>query len=132
MSVLRAGLHRLVWNCRSSDVDLTTRSPIIRYSFAVLVTVMMLALTLVTLSIINPPSFALLLVGVALTAWIAGSGPAFLSALLSILMYDYYLLPPVYQLYFSPDNAVRLVEFGGVAILISLITHVQQRDKQEA
>ncbi|HEV8676027.1 MAG TPA: ATP-binding protein [Methylomirabilota bacterium] len=102
------------------------------YGFAVAATAAALLVTRLLWPKVEPASFELFLVAVVLTAWGAGLGPALVATFLSALVIDYYFVPPIYELNFHPGNAVRLVVFAGVSLLIVGLTQAERRARARA
>jgi two-component system sensor histidine kinase KdpD len=62
------------------------------------------------------------LAGVLVTAFLYGSGPAYLAAGLAFLVYNFYLVEPRFSLSFEAEDAINLAVFLAVAMLTGLLT----------
>ncbi|MCR5879143.1 ATP-binding protein [Phenylobacterium sp. J367] len=62
------------------------------------------------------------LAGVLVTAFLYGSGPAWLAAGLAFLVYNFYLVEPRFSLSFEAEDAINLTVFLAVAMLTGLLT----------
>jgi two-component system sensor histidine kinase KdpD len=62
------------------------------------------------------------LAGVLVTAFLYGSGPAYLAAGLAFLIYNFYLVEPRFSLSFEAEDAINLTVFLAVAMLTGLLT----------
>jgi PAS domain S-box-containing protein len=97
---------------------LQLRSPLSRYSFAVLAVGAAVALTVASghLGLAEPP-VAAFLAAILLTGWYAGAGPVVLATLLSVLVFDFFFVPPLYRIDLTRERNPRLVWFLMFAIL---------------
>jgi PAS domain S-box-containing protein len=113
-----------------------SRSPLLSYGLAVLVTVLALGLTLALQPLIAQSVFAFFLAGVLICAWWGGRGPGISATVLAFLALDYFLIPPLFALW--PKNASALVRLGlflWVAALIITATealHAARRRAEES
>jgi PAS domain S-box-containing protein len=71
------------------------------------------------------------LIGVAVTAWYAGAGPAAVAVLLSITFFDYYFLEPRYSLTLSPLDIPYLIVVIAFASLVAWFGAVRRRVEAE-
>jgi signal transduction histidine kinase len=108
------------------------RELLLRYGSAVAATALAWLATALLWPSLEPVSFELFLAAVVLTAWWAGLGPALLATLLSVLVIDYFFVPPVYEINFHPGNALRLLVFAGVSLLIVALTQAERRARARA
>lgn len=96
-------------------------SLIIRYGLAMLMVMLTTGMiSLLRLTILGHTATIqlLYLLGVMLTAIIAGTGPAFLSAVLSLLYASYFFVEPRYDFRMNDaEQGVRLVAFLAIALL---------------
>src|SRR5579862_785658 len=56
-----------------------------------------------------------------------GKGPGILSVLLSALAFDYFFLPPKYDLWIEPSSYPRLAAFLGSVLLITVLIEAKRR-----
>lgn len=89
----------------------------LRYAIAIGCTCVALFATRLSHPLMEHHAFDLFQGAVFLSAWFGGFGPGFLSAILSILSIDYFLLPPLYSLSMGETDVIRLVVFGVVALV---------------
>jgi light-regulated signal transduction histidine kinase (bacteriophytochrome) len=99
-----------------------------RYGFAV-VSVFLAVLPALVLQHykFHDVGLSLLLFAVALTAWVAGSGPAVLSIVLAILCFDYFFAPPLYSFDFGLQDVPALVVLISFAVLIAWFAAIRRR-----
>ena len=69
----------------------------------------------------------LFLFAVAVTAWFAGSGPAALAVLLSIVFFDYFFTEPRYTFYVSASELPYFIVFISFALLVAWFSAVRRR-----
>lgn len=62
------------------------------------------------------------LAGVLVTAFLFGSGPAYLAAAAAFLVYNFYLVEPRFTFTFEAEDAITLAVFLAVAMLTGLLT----------
>jgi C4-dicarboxylate-specific signal transduction histidine kinase len=67
---------------------------------------------------------------VMLSSWYGGLWPGVFAALLSVVSLDYYLIPPLYALGISPEEAPDMIAFVGTALFISWLSGEQKRTKE--
>jgi PAS domain S-box-containing protein len=105
-----------------------TRSPVLRYGFAVASFTVALGLALLAqrygFQNVEVPVF---LFAVALTAWYAGSGPAILTVALSIVFFDYFFTEPRYTFYVTRSDLPYLIVFASFASLVGWFSAVRRR-----
>jgi K+-sensing histidine kinase KdpD len=96
-----------------------------RYGLAVLSVFVALALTYV----LHPEALVtpVLFLAIILSAWIGGTGPGLLAALLATLFLDYFFLEPKYTLTFDPVHIPQLLAFFVSAVLASSWSAVRRR-----
>jgi PAS domain S-box-containing protein len=76
----------------------------------------------------------LFLAAVVLSGWWGGRGPGLLAAVLAPLTLDYFFLPPLYTLGFSPESRPYVVPFllsGLAAAWMSSTRHIANRAREE-
>jgi PAS domain S-box-containing protein len=109
-----------------------SRSPFLRY--AVAGTSVGIALGLALLSEhynfynVEVPLF---LFAVALTAWYAGSGPAALGVVLSILLFDFFFVPPIYSLTVNVGQIPYFIVFISFACLVAWFSAIRRRVERD-
>jgi PAS domain S-box-containing protein len=69
---------------------------------------------------------SLFLCAVMISAWFGGVGPGLLAILLSVLAFDYAVLPPVYSFALKPDEIPRLVIFALSALVVGSLSAAQR------
>jgi PAS domain S-box-containing protein len=69
---------------------------------------------------------SLFLCAVMFSAWFGGIRPCLLAILLSVLAFDYYVLPPIYSLALKPQEITRLVIFTLSALFVGSLTAAQR------
>jgi PAS domain S-box-containing protein len=103
-------------------------SVIRRYSIAVLLTALALALGLLGRGSLGAAATYLFFLGaVMLSSWISGLGPGLVATLLGTVAADYFLIPPIYALTFDSSRLVQLSTFIAISILISSLNDARRR-----
>jgi PAS domain S-box-containing protein len=69
---------------------------------------------------------SLFLCAVMFSAWFGGVGPGLLAVLLSVLTFDYYVLPPIDTLALKTDELPRLVIFALSALFVGALSAAQR------
>ncbi len=112
---------------------LRLRSVPTRYGFALLCTVISLAVTMTLLGMVQRSVFIFFWPAVVATAWFGGLGPALLCAFLSVTLVDYFIIPPP-GFFGSREPAELLVAatFVGLAMLISWAVSLLESSRLEA
>ncbi len=96
-----------------------SRNAVLRYGVALALVSVALELTLlVRVYLIGTPA-TIFFAAVALAAWYGGTGPGLLSTVVSALLVDYFITPPLYEFSFDVDHLVRLLTFVVVSLIIS-------------
>jgi PAS domain S-box-containing protein len=116
-----------------SNVPLSLpESPLYRYGLAVLSFVVcgVFAVVLENLGF-HKTEAPLLLLGIAVTAWYAGSGPAAVSVVLSILLFDYYFVDPRYSFWVTSREVPYLLIVTAFAALIAWFSTVRRRVEKD-
>ena len=75
---------------------------------------------------IDPPA-SVFLCGTIIVAWVSGPGPALLSTVLTVLAFDYFLLPPIYSFTLEFREVPRLVLLTIGALFVVLLSAAQRR-----
>jgi PAS domain S-box-containing protein len=99
-------------------------SQLLRYGVAVLNVALALVLMLMLdswLSMSGTP-FLLFFSAVMVSAWYGGLKSGLLATLLSVLLSNYFFLPPVFQLSFDTSNCVRIGLFAIQGLLFSVLS----------
>jgi PAS domain S-box-containing protein len=73
----------------------------------------------------------LLLFAVAITAWYGGLGPALLAVVLSSLCFDYFFVPPLYDLRITWSELPYIIVFVSFAALVTWFSTVRRRVEQD-
>jgi K+-sensing histidine kinase KdpD len=76
---------------------------------------------------IHRAELPLLLFGIAITAWYAGSGPAVLAVVLSTLFFDYYFTEPRYSFRVTVSDIPYMIVFSAFASLVAWFSGVRRR-----
>ena len=98
-----------------------------RYAFAVVsVVAAVLASKTATAFLQVEPYVSLFLCSIMLVGWLAGSGPGLLATALSILAFDYFILPPIHSLTLEPNQLPRLALFILAAVFVYWISATQR------
>jgi signal transduction histidine kinase len=101
------------------------RSFILRYGFAAVCVVGGFALSLAAqghgLRFLALP---IITVAIALPAWFAGTGPAAVSVVLCILLFDYFFVEPLYQLNVSLQDVPNFLSFIVWAVIVGSLAQV--------
>jgi CheY-like chemotaxis protein len=71
------------------------------------------------------------LIGIAVTAWYAGSGPALLAVVISITFFDYFFVEPHYSLTTTLADLLYLIIFIAFASLVAWFTAVRRRVERD-
>lgn len=111
---------------------LTFRSAISRYALAVFSFLIASGLALFADSFnFHNVEVPLYLFAIALAAWYAGSGPAALSVVLSIIAFDYFFTEPRFTLYVRLSDLPYFVVFIGFALLVAWFSAVRHRAERD-
>jgi PAS domain S-box-containing protein len=81
-------------------------------------------------SVMRDRPFLFFFGAVAVSAWLGGLIPGLLATLLSVMVTDYYLIEPRYEIFSSPGIIIQLFSFAGVAVLISWLSDSRRRSEQ--
>jgi len=112
----------------SSNPLLWPRPPVfLRYGIAALLVLTALTLTKWPALHLEDSPLALFVFAVLISAWIGGTAPGLLAAVLSTLVFDYYFLPPIHSLAVKPGAIPRLVGFAGSLLFVGLMSAAQRR-----
>lgn len=109
-----------------------SRSPYLRYAFAATSVAIALGLALLSQHYnFHNVEVPLFLFAVAVTAWYAGSGPATLAVALSIVLFDFFFVQPVYTLNVTVDEIPYFIVFISFASLVAWFSAVRRRVELE-
>jgi PAS domain S-box-containing protein len=97
---------------------------LIRYGVATVIAVIAFFCSAFAWDIIEDSRFLFFMAGVAIAAWYGGLGPGLLNAFISVLLANYYLVEPRFELAGGYTQVLQVVIFGLLAFIISL---TQQR-----
>src|SRR4051794_23844313 len=119
--------HRLM----SSSKPAWYSSPpeMVRYAVAVVAVVGALAAALWLQDHLVGAPVPLFLCAVMLSAWFGGLRPGLLAAVLSLLAFDYYFVPPLYSLAVDRDEVPRLLLVAASILFVGLLTAAQHNAK---
>jgi len=103
-----------------------------RYGLAVVSTAVVTVLTLLLQPYLKHGVMAIYFASVMVSAWTGGLVPGLVASALSILAIWYFFFPPAYSFeIYSQDDAVQIIVFSIVTILISALTHKQKQAVDE-
>lgn len=106
------------------------RKKILLYVFAVLAVGIALIISIQIDLLAYRASFAFFVAAVVISTWYGGRYPGVLSVILSALVAEYFLIPPIHSLRLDAAGAFELGVFLGVGLLISwLISAFQNREQ---
>ena len=109
-----------------------SRSPLLRYAAGGTCVVIALGLALLAQHYnFHNVEVPLFLFAVALTAWYAGSGPATLGVVLSIVLFDFFFVPPLYTLNVTADQIPYFIVFISFACLVAWFSAVRRRVERD-
>jgi two-component system, OmpR family, sensor histidine kinase KdpD len=113
---------------------ITPRRQIAAYVLAAALSlVLTLALTHLRSSLNLTSDVLLFLVAEVVVALVGGFVPAVLAAIVGSLLLNYYFIPPVHKLTIAQaNNALALVVFVGVGLLVSWVVHIAARRTTQA
>jgi K+-sensing histidine kinase KdpD len=102
------------------------------YAGTIAVTLVALAISVLTQRISATPSYVAFVAAVALAARFGGKGPAITAGLLSLALIDYFMIPPIGVIDFrQPEQGVNTIVFGAVAfIIISMTTRLRHAERE--
>src|SRR5258708_28055161 len=109
-----------------------SRSGLLRYGFAIVITGVALALSFLTHPLIQQNPFLWFFGSVAFASWYGGLGPGLLASLLGLLTVDDFCFSPTYELTLLPADILRLGMFSAVSMLISYLSTTQRRARDQA
>jgi signal transduction histidine kinase len=98
-----------------------------RYAVALAVAGSAIALSHAIWPVMEPNRSPLFLAAVAISAWYGGAGPGLLTTASALLGKMYYVMPPRGSLRIEAVDAVQLLVFAMVAVLISSLTGALRR-----
>jgi PAS domain S-box-containing protein len=108
------------------------RAPLLTYGFAVLVTLGALLLQLGVYPYIRATPFLLFFGAVMLSGWKGGWGPGLLSTGLSLVVANYFFLPPRYAFSVRPEDVLSVLLFVVIATLITRLNVRERTARAEA
>jgi PAS domain S-box-containing protein len=112
----------------SSNPLLWPRPPVfLRYGIAVLLVLTALILAKWPALHLDESPLALFVFVVLISAWVGGTAPGLLAAVLSTLVFDYYFLTPIHSLAVKPGAIPRFVGFAGSLLFVGLMSAAQRR-----
>ncbi|MBF2009477.1 MAG: PAS domain S-box protein [Chlorogloeopsis fritschii C42_A2020_084] len=109
-----------------------TRSQLKRYGVAILTVLLALLLTQSLWLMHRFSAYPLFFAAVMVSSWYGGLEPGLLATVLSALGCAYFFLPPLYSLAVIGFNAVGLVQFVLVSLLISILNQMLRSAQQQA
>jgi C4-dicarboxylate-specific signal transduction histidine kinase len=100
----------------------------IRYSLAFVTVAAACATThVIDLASFEGPNFFLFFVAIALTAWVGGHGPGWLSVMLSVLAADFFFTPPLYVIDLSAKDIPWFIAFALCAMAVNAMSLQRRR-----
>src|ERR1700759_434207 len=103
------------------------------YVGAIVITLIALAVSLVIQRVSATPSYVVFVAAVAMAARYGGKGPALLLSVLSLVLIDFFRIPPIGVIDFQqPEQGVNIVVFAAVVLTITSMTTRLRRAEQEA
>lgn len=109
-----------------------TRSQLKCYGVAILTVLLALLLTQSLWLMHRFSAYPLFFAAVMVSSWYGGLEPGLLATVLSALACAYFFLPPLYSLAVIGFNAVGLVQFVLVSLLISILNQMLRSAQQQA
>lgn len=100
------------------------------YALAVTFTMASLLLTAISWPVVSDVPFLIPMAAVALSAWLGGLGPGMLSAALSIVSVDFFLIEPMYSVFTELTDVLQFGVFGLVALIIGWLEENRQQSAQ--
>src|SRR5277367_5873547 len=109
-----------------------SRFPFLRYGFAVVALAIALALALLAVRLnFHNVEVPLFLFAIAVTAWYVGVGPTIFAVVLSVLLFDFFFLPPFYSLDISVNDIPYFIVFTSFACLVAWFSAVRKRVERD-
>ncbi|MCL4248998.1 MAG: PAS domain S-box protein [Anaerolineae bacterium] len=103
-----------------------------RYVFAVALVLLSLLVTESLWSTLHEIPMVIFFAAITLSAWVGGMGPGLLATVLSIVLSDYFLFPPLGVLLATTADIIQFFIFGAVATIISATNHARLHALVEA
>jgi PAS domain S-box-containing protein len=104
----------------------------LRYSLAATSSTLAVGLTLLAQRYdIRSMEVPIFLLGIAVTVWYAGIGPAILAVVVSSLAFDYFFTEPRYSFYVTASELPHYAVFILFAVLLSWFSTIRQRAEQK-
>ena len=120
---------------RNNSLSSIWRRRALRYSLAFVAVAAGFGLRAAVTAWIGPglPTYITFYPAVMVTALLAGFGPGLLATALTIIVVDYWILPPIGQFTIaSPVDRVALVLFAGMSLFMSAVAEFYRRDRRKA
>jgi len=109
-----------------------SRFPFLRYGFAVVALAIALALALLAVRLnFHNVEVPLFLFAIAVTAWYVGAGPTIFAVVLSVLLFDFFFLPPFYSLDITVNDIPYFIVFTSFACLVAWFSAVRKRVERD-
>lgn len=105
-------------------------SAIYKYLVAIAFTLLAVGLSRLLWSTVFDAPFLFFFAAVALSAWQGGLVPGMVSAALSIVLADYFLIEPRYQVFTSVSDLIQFAIFSLVSLLIGWLEENRNRSEQ--
>ncbi len=106
-----------------------------RYIGAILAVIVAFGLYMVMTAFLGPglPTYILFYPAIIVVAILAGFGPGLLATILSVMVADFFIIPPVGQFSITqPVDEVGAVLFSGFGIIISGVSELYRRNRKKA
>src|SRR6516165_5345540 len=113
----------------NSDRIRTLMGPLLSYVVAAISVGIAVIVTL-NLGTVIKHTATLFFCSVMFSSWYGGLWPGFLAAWLSVVVLDYYFIPPLYALGVGPEEAPDIIAFVATALFISWLNGDQKRAKE--
>jgi signal transduction histidine kinase len=107
-----------------------TRRPLLASCVVAAISVGIAAVITLKLESVIEDTAILFLCAVMLSSWYGGLWPGVLAALLSVLVLDYYFIPPLYALGLTVEEGPDMIVFVATALFISWLSGEQKQAKE--
>ncbi|MAS33050.1 MAG: hypothetical protein CL610_03520 [Anaerolineaceae bacterium] len=107
------------------------KNRLLRYLFSLVAVAVAFFLSWLLWPVVNEGPFVFFYGAVALSAWFGGLIPGLLATVLSMIVVDYFLVEPLYVIFNSVGDVVRLGIFAGSAVLVSWLNEARQISEDE-
>jgi PAS domain S-box-containing protein len=116
-----------------ADVEmkkLRDRSTLHRYLAALIAPAVVAGVMQLTWPFFKESPAAIYLLAIALTSWYGGLRPGLVSTIVSLLLIDYFFIPPYFSLeHYSRLDLIRMIVLVAVGVFISVLNGLLQKEK---